>query len=64
MASHKDYADYVMRNLDSLPQKYNDKNKEMVYRYGLLIGIIATLMHDDTLVKSSFQDTIKRLKVK
>jgi hypothetical protein len=62
MLSHKDYADYVLKSLDSIPIKSDDKNKELVYRYGLLVGIVAKLMCEDSMVSNAFKDTIKKIK--
>jgi hypothetical protein len=61
MLNHNEYSDYVLKMLNDIPQKYDDRDKEIIYRYGLLVGIIAKLMHEDSLVVHSFKDTVNKI---
>ena len=64
MANRKDYSDYIIKTLHELPDNYQDKTQEILYQQGLLIGMLAELMHNDSLVFHFVNVKLKKLKNK
>jgi hypothetical protein len=60
--SHKEDVDLIHKLLDSLPKKHEDKNLQLAYQQGYLIGLLAHLVGDDFQTRGKINQRIEDLK--
>ena len=60
--SRKEDVDLINELLDSLPKKHADKNLNLAYQHGYLIGLLAHLVGDDFYAEGKIRQRIKDLK--
>ena len=61
MATHNDYAGLIINLLNKVPQKYQDRNLEMLYQQGFLIGVLADLMMKDSQIAHTVKATLDKV---
>jgi hypothetical protein len=61
MSTHNDYVKMIINQLNKIPQKYEDRNLEMVYQQGFLIGAIAEMMLQDNQIAHTVKNTLEKL---
>ena len=60
--SRKDDVDLIHKLLNSLPKKHEDKNLQLAYQQGYLIGLLAQLVGDDSHARGKINQRIEDLR--